>query len=624
MCTRLSKYHLAIFSVLCTLSVLFLSAATGVAQQTGISYQIDDIKTSISDDALAVTFQGNSPPAFTTRTLYDPLRLVMDIANVELGTKLNLDSLIPNNKIVDLHTTVLSNQTPQITRFEFQLKGNYQHKVERKDNNLLVNFTSPSSAMAADVPGATLQNISFTTSPTETKLFLEIEGPLPDYRDDVLAANGNLPPRMFLDINNLNATKLAREKYIGSVIDRVRVATRGSGVRLVFESDSKEMFAYHIDKGAKGLSVTVIKKALIEQMKDTSKKKPKDATLEELIDLSEAAAKNKNLVNNNDSVSTSQTAASMENKFQFSGYNKKRISVDFYKIDLHNVFRLFRQISDLNLIVDESVKGTLTLALNDVPWDFALDIILNLTDLNKEERFNTIVIYPKSKAFVWPERSEDNLSFEADIEIVEQEALIIQQSANQPKEIMLAKEFMRKAKAKEKQGDFEDAADLYKQAFQLWPSNNKLANRLSNLYLVSLGINAKAVYYAKKSLEIKATDTAAALTAAIGYANMEQIPEATEYFSQSISGSPPMKEALLSYAAFNETNNRFEAAIKILDKYHTFYGESVDTMVAKGRIYEKLKLHDKAIAQYKLLFHSGFPLRPDLKKYIEQQIAQGK
>ena len=47
--------------------------------------------------------------------------------------------------------------------------------------------------------------------------------------------------------------------------------------------------------------------------------------------------------------------------FGFSGYERERISVDFYKMDLHNVFRFLREVSGTNIIVDESVQGTLTL-----------------------------------------------------------------------------------------------------------------------------------------------------------------------------------------------------------------------------------------------------------------------
>ena len=49
--------------------------------------------------------------------------------------------------------------------------------------------------------------------------------------------------------------------------------------------------------------------------------------------------------------------------------------------------------------------------------------------------------------------------------------------------------------------EFEDAVLLYTKAFELWPENTKITNRLATLYLVNLGMNAKAVYYAKESLK---------------------------------------------------------------------------------------------------------------------------
>lgn len=313
--------------------------------------------------------------------------------------------------------------------------------------------------------------------------------------------------------------------------------------------------------------------------------------------------------------------AELEDSFSFSGYKGERISVDFYKIDLHNVFRLLRQISGMNIIVDQSVKGTLTLALNDVPWEFALDVIMNLTGLQKEERFNTLVIYPKNKQFVWPEQAEDNLSFEADIEVVKEEALIIQESASQPAEIMQAKELLLQAYALEKDNRFEDAANLYEQAFKLWPDNIRISNKLANLYLGRLLINAKASYFAKKSLAIDPSDTRAALYCAISSANMERTAEALECFAQSISDDPPTKEALISYAAFTENNNRLDAALKLLDTYANNYGDSVHTMVSKARIYDKMGNRAKAQEQYRQLLASGFQMRPDLKEYVTSRVT---
>ncbi|MCK5070182.1 MAG: secretin and TonB N-terminal domain-containing protein, partial [Desulfocapsa sp.] len=301
-------------------------------------------------------------------------------------------------------------------------------------------------------------------------------------------------------------------------------------------------------------------------------------------------------------------------------YKSERISVDFYKIDLHNVFRLFRQISGINLIVDEGVSGSLTLALDDVPWDFALDIILNLKGLQKEERHNTVVIYPAKKSFSWPEQADDNLSFEADVEVIQQEALIIQQATHQSAEIMQAKELLRRAKIEEQNDDIEDAAALYEKAFELWPTNAKISNRLAALYLVNLRMNAKAAHFAKETLKINKDDHQAALYGAIASANMDQIPNAMEFFSQSINGTPTMKEALISYAAFSEEKGQPEAALKLLDKYADTYSDTVDTMISRARLYDAMGQPEKATEQYKALLYSGYQLIPGLKKYIRSRL----
>jgi type IV pilus assembly protein PilQ len=287
------------------------------------------------------------------------------------------------------------------------------------------------------------------------------------------------------------------------------------------------------------------------------------------------------------------------------------------------VFRLFRQITDLNIIVDEAVNGSITLALTDVPWDFALDIILNLADLKKEERYNTIVIYPKNKEFLWPQRAMDNLSFEADVEVVQEEALIIEQSTNQPVEIMQAKELLIKAANLEKKDDYEDAAMMYEKAYQLWPENTKISNKLANLYLGRLNMSIKAYHFAQKSLQKDPSDTKAALYCAISSANMDRTPEAIEYFSQSVSGNPPMKEALISFAAFSENNGQDDAALKLLETYSSNYGDTLHTMVSKARILDKTGDRKKATEQYRALLSSGFQMRPDLKEYVQGRVAAG-
>lgn len=509
MYTRLFNTLLALTCICCFSSVPVYAESANNQVQAGSSYTIKAIKPEITGDAVALLLIGDSAPAYTVSERFDPYRLVVDVAEAEFNSEINLEQLLPANDIARLHLAILKDQQPAITRFEFTLTENGTYDVQRIDNNLQIKiFAQPAIGSGA-------------------------------VSDSPPSASG----------------ASAQDEVVASLFETPK-------------TDGNEMVS----------PAENAKSSDIERMRDS---------------------------------------------FAFSGYKSERVSVDFYKIDLHNVFRLFREISDMNIIVDESVNGSITIALNDVPWEFALDVILNLADLKKEERYNTIVIYPKEKQFLWPERAMDNLSFEADVEVVQQEALIIQESASQPAEILQAKELLAQARILEQKDEFEDAAQRYEKAAALWPDNTKITTKLANIYLGRLNMNAKALHYGKLALEKDPKNTKAALYCAISSANMDRLPEAVDYFTQSISDDPPLKEALFSYAAFSENNNQEGIALKLLDTYSKHYGDNLHSLLSRARIYDKLGEYEKATANYKALLSAGFQMRPDLKEYVEQRVSAG-
>ncbi|MGH9374547.1 MAG: type IV pilus secretin PilQ, partial [Terriglobia bacterium] len=64
-------------------------------------------------------------------------------------------------------------------------------------------------------------------------------------------------------------------------------------------------------------------------------------------------------------------------------YTGKLISLDLRDVDIRDFFRLIHRVSGLNLAVDPDVTGRITLVMDDVPWDQALDIVLKNNDLRK-------------------------------------------------------------------------------------------------------------------------------------------------------------------------------------------------------------------------------------------------
>jgi type IV pilus assembly protein PilQ len=73
-------------------------------------------------------------------------------------------------------------------------------------------------------------------------------------------------------------------------------------------------------------------------------------------------------------------------------YTGEPISVNLKDVDLKDFFRLIHEISGLNVVLDPNVKGTLTIVLDDVPWDQALDIVLKNNDLDRQLDGNVLRI----------------------------------------------------------------------------------------------------------------------------------------------------------------------------------------------------------------------------------------
>ena len=73
-----------------------------------------------------------------------------------------------------------------------------------------------------------------------------------------------------------------------------------------------------------------------------------------------------------------QTPATPSTPSRYTGHP---VSLDFQGADLRSVLRTFSEISGLNLVIDPSIQGSVDVALRDVPWDQALDIILRANQL---------------------------------------------------------------------------------------------------------------------------------------------------------------------------------------------------------------------------------------------------
>lgn len=99
-----------------------------------------------------------------------------------------------------------------------------------------------------------------------------------------------------------------------------------------------------------------------------------------------------------------------------SAYGGRRINIDLVNADIHSVFRLISHVSRLNIVAGDDVKGTVTVRLEDVPWDQALAAILQAKGLGAQRFGNIVRIAPietikaEQQAAVEAKRAQDELT----------------------------------------------------------------------------------------------------------------------------------------------------------------------------------------------------------------------
>ncbi|MCK9294223.1 MAG: AMIN domain-containing protein [Desulfobulbaceae bacterium] len=614
----------------CLIAVLILLSVplNSVAAEDAInadSYQISDLKWQQNTDSWVCQIYGDRVPAYTMYELFSPHRLIIDIASGNFAGSINFPIKVDKGPVTLIKGAVLTDQNPAVARIELLLADDRPYSVTSSGNDILVQFENDAQAPAATqskAPERLIKDINVDWSGSMTKVQLLADGPIQKYQSTELAKGKDHPARLIVDLPGIATQGHAIPTNDASPISLVRTESYKDGARVILDSATDDLFRYSIAVQQDGLLINVEPAA--------------DATplLAEITGLSTAeiaqgspalssAAKTAATAPSSQgaekkpaaSVTKSSKSAAKDGKtdFAFAGYTEQRISVDFYKIDLHNVFRLIGEISGRNIVVDEKVSGSLTLALNDVPWDFVLDVILNLKNLAKEERFNTIVISQKSDSFAWPQRTEEALA-------IKKEAISVTKRMEVPKEKLEARKYISQAKNLEDAGNYAEAVTFYEKAFQSWPENGDLAKRITYLSLVKLGLNAKAAHYGKIASKLLPHDPDVALQTALSLANMEMVKEAKSYFDFAVSCERPSRQALASYAAFSEQNSSNEMALSLLERFEQIYGTSLETLVSKARIYDKMGDAENASKEYQTILLSGYKVPADLEKYIKERL----
>jgi len=359
-----------------------------------------------------VLIEASEPVAYLT-SQPDPLTVLVDLRNVQAGSLAGLPmaAMLAPVAAVALESASAPDGSP-VARVRVTLERAAKYRVRSARNTILVEVDrAPAATTATTAPtlaptaakamvgepavaktatreaATELRSVTAAALPTGFAITLAGNGPLvassvEDARD--------LPARVFLDFAGVSAGRAAAVTIVNAAgIERVRVATNSREpliTRVVIDLARK--IPYTIETVGEEIRV------LFNRAVDTSTAlvTPAPSVVAAAVtpalkvpapapaapSPAPAAAPQQSAVTAPLSGSALQPTTNAQGQRTFSG---DPITLDFQGADLRAVLRTFADISGLNIVIDPSIQGTVDVALRDVPWDQALDIILRANKL---------------------------------------------------------------------------------------------------------------------------------------------------------------------------------------------------------------------------------------------------
>jgi type IV pilus assembly protein PilQ len=103
------------------------------------------------------------------------------------------------------------------------------------------------------------------------------------------------------------------------------------------------------------------------------------------------------------------------------GYKGEKLSLNFQNVEVRAVLQVIADFTGLNIITSDTVTGSLTLRLKDIPWDQALDIIMQTKGLDMRKNGNVVLIAPREELAL-----KEKQQLEAQLQISQLEPLVFE------------------------------------------------------------------------------------------------------------------------------------------------------------------------------------------------------
>ena len=296
--------------------VLVKSQNSAAAQKPGATTRISKISVARGGDGLNIEISGSGPMTAKTMKLTHPDRVVVDIPNSVLQGRARE---IPVNS-GEIKSVRVGRYQEGMTRIVVDMAHMRDFQIAPEGNKLVVSMRDSSSSRPA---------------------------PLPTMKQAVIAADAAAPEPV---APSTRTAAKAQEKVVEATRSRSDVAaSHFAGPAPALPSINQPPFATHASLAAEP---AVINAALQQQQQQPSAQTTPAGT-------------------------TVSVSGPTNTNCTTGRYTGEPFGMNFKDLDLKDFFRLIHEISGLNVVLDPSVKGSVTIVLDDVPWDQALAIVLD-------------------------------------------------------------------------------------------------------------------------------------------------------------------------------------------------------------------------------------------------------
>jgi len=371
-------------------------SATGEAATVNIL----DISTTQGDQAVDLTIKADGPIEYTVFKMSEPMRLIVDMSKVDMS---NFQSTIPvdNDPVMTLRPLYFPQSND--SRIEIDLSEDVDYLLNDDEPTRLVISISPKGSRNAESQPGQAQE------PTEEKAVAEAPagvvqgqegepGPMDNMTVTDLVSDfawvENVEFKQFEGMSRVEVTLsrsgvgyelLAREKLNRLTLDLPGALVASGKERLIKvnldESKVKNVALFQFSGGEKPIAKVVVN---LEEMQLYNIKAEGNKILLDIGDEAVLAMSTKVEDQREEELVTT------EKDLFAAKYKGARISLDFQKADIHNILRIIADVSGLNVITSDAVKGEITIKLKNVPWDQALEVILKNNGLDKIQEGNII------------------------------------------------------------------------------------------------------------------------------------------------------------------------------------------------------------------------------------------